>query len=125
MIETIVRAHNTRIVMAIAERLHTVTSASNLPRDREPPLLGIYLIALADAVHGSSDSGSAVRIAGALGKQRRRLGYDPNALSLELELAHSALVGLMTDRTGPALERLASATRACKREALARFAERE
>jgi hypothetical protein len=114
MIETIVRTHNTRIVMAIAERLH-------LPRDREPPLLGVYLIALADAARGSSDS--ALRLAGALGKQRRGLGYGPDALSHELELAHSAILELMIERAGPAFERLTSVTRACKREALARLAE--
>ncbi len=119
MIETIIRAHNTRIVMAIAERLHAARPAATLPRDREPPLLGVYLIALADATRGSSDG--AIRIAGALGKQRRGLGYGPDVLSLELELAHKALVELMTVRAGPELERLTSVTQACKREALARL----
>ncbi len=117
MIETIVRSHNARIVMTIVERLRATARPMWLPRDREPPLLGVYIIALADALQGSSDG--AIRLAGALGKQRRRLGYDPDMLELELELARKTLAQLVTER--PTLARLTDVSRECKREALARL----
>ncbi len=108
--ETLVRVHNARIVAAIAKLLRA---------EREPPLLGVFLIALADAMRGSSDG--AVRIAGALGKQRHRLGYREDTLLLELELARRALAELMTDLRVPAHQRLRDVTDACALEAAAQL----
>jgi hypothetical protein len=112
-LDAIVRVHNARLVMSIAERI------PNLPSTREPPLLGVYLIALADAMRGTSDR--AVHIAGALGKQRRRAGYDAEMVELELELARRALAEIMTDLGLPAHERLREVTRACALEATTRL----
>jgi hypothetical protein len=109
-LETLVRVHNARIVAAIAQRLRA---------QREPPLLGVFLIALADAMRGNSDG--AMRIAGALGKQRHRIGYAEDTLLLELELARRALAELMTDLHVPAHERLRHVTNACALEATAQF----
>jgi hypothetical protein len=109
-LETLVRVHNARMVGAIAQRLRV---------EREPPMLGVFLIALADAMRG--DSVGAVRIAGALGKQRRRAGHDVNALLLEFELARRALADLMTNLHVPAHARLRDVTVACAREAAAQF----
>ena len=109
-LETLVRVHNARIVAAITARLRA---------DRDPPLLDVYLIELADAMRGSSDG--AMRIATALGKHRHRFGYSVDALLLELELARRALAQLMTGLHLPAHERLREVTRACSREAAAQF----
>lgn len=109
-LETLVRVHNARIVTAITKRL---------TRDREPPMLGVFVIALADAMRGSSEG--AVRIAGALGKQRHHAGFGVDAVLLEFELTRRALAEIMADLHVPAHDRLREVTRACTLEAAAQF----